>query len=93
MNVLNTINEVKKAIHKIKLDNKVIGFVPTMGNLHEGHLALVKEAKQKCDYVVVSIYVNPTQFGKNEDLDKYPRTLNEDLEKLKNENVDLVFYT
>ncbi len=70
---------------------KSLSFVPTMGNLHEGHLTLVDSAKKIADKVVVSIYVNPTQFGANEDFDKYPRTEQQDLEKLQQKKVDVVF--
>jgi len=68
-----------------------IAFVPTMGSLHQGHLSLVHEAKKKCPHVVVSIFVNPMQFGKNEDFNQYPRTKNNDLSLLKNENITAVF--
>ena len=70
---------------------RTIGFVPTMGALHEGHLSLVRAAKQKCDIVVVSIFVNPTQFGPNEDFTRYPRTIDRDCELLKNTAADFLF--
>ena len=70
---------------------KVIGFVPTMGNLHEGHLNLVRAARKVCDVVVVSIFVNPTQFGPNEDFDNYPRTLEQDSHLLAEVDCDILF--
>ncbi len=83
---------LNKIIRRQEARGKTIGFVPTMGYLHEGHLSLVRLAKKKSKFVVVSIFVNPTQFAPHEDLKKYPRDLKRDLNKLKAEGVDLVFY-
>lgn len=89
MEIFKTTQSIKEKIAKLKKQNKCIGFVPTMGNLHTGHVSLVETAKKNSDYVVTSIFVNPTQFGENEDYSKYPRTFEEDLLKLK--NTDAVF--
>ena len=91
MKIIKTITEIQSYSKKASKDGKKIGFVPTMGYLHEGHLSLVKEAIEKCDFVVVSIFVNPKQFGKNEDLDIYPRDFKRDLELLKPYKVDAIF--
>ncbi len=88
MKVLSTITEFKKARQKVK---GTVGFVPTMGYLHEGHLTLVRQAKAETNIVVVSIFVNPTQFGRGEDLARYPRDPERDLAMLEKEEVDLVF--
>lgn len=92
MNVLNTISDIRSALDNYRRQGKTIGLVPTMGALHEGHIALISEARSTCDFVVVSIFVNPTQFGPNEDLDRYPRTPETDLEACRNAGVDFVFH-
>ncbi len=87
--LVHKIEEVKNIVKTWK-DVK-IGLVPTMGALHDGHLSLIKKAKETCDKVIVSVFVNPIQFGPAEDYDKYPRTLNKDYELCTKEGVDLVF--
>ncbi|MGZ5026150.1 MAG: pantoate--beta-alanine ligase [Methylobacter sp.] len=91
MQVVNTISEVRAAVSAWRLSGQSIALVPTMGNLHAGHLKLVEEAKEKADRVVVSIFVNPTQFGVGEDFETYPRTEREDQEKLNAAGADLLF--
>jgi len=88
MHVVKTVLEIRASRQKLK---GTVGFVPTMGYLHEGHLALVKQAKIENSAVVVSIYVNPTQFGPREDLGAYPRDLDRDIELLRKEGTDVVF--
>lgn len=88
---INNIDEIKNWVGIEKSRGKTIGFVATMGGLHAGHLALVDLAKKHADKVVVSIFINPTQFAKNEDLDSYPRTLEADLLALKSKKIDVVF--
>jgi pantoate--beta-alanine ligase len=92
MKTYSTSKQLRRAIRIDRLAGKSVAFVPTMGNLHEGHLELVRKAKQLADCVVVSIFVNPLQFGPNEDLDSYPRTLNADKEKLFAEGASYLFF-
>ena len=91
MQMIKTVSELRKALESQTRIGQKIGFVPTMGNLHAGHIHLVEIAKQHAKCVVVSIFVNPLQFGPNEDLSAYPRTLAADCEKLKAAGCDIVF--
>ncbi|WP_422422685.1 pantoate--beta-alanine ligase [Pseudomonas sp. GZD-222] len=91
MNTVKTVRELRAAVARARSEGKRIGFVPTMGNLHSGHAALVTKAAQRVDFVVASIFVNPLQFGPSEDLDKYPRTLAADQEKLLQAGCHLLF--
>lgn len=91
MHIVNTIAQLRETISNARAQGMHIGFVPTMGNLHEGHLTLVKRAKEVSDYVVVSIFVNPLQFAAHEDLDKYPRTPEQDANLLTSAGADLLF--
>lgn len=91
MQTLSTVEEIREAVLAARGEGKSIGFVPTMGALHAGHLSLVEAAKATCDLVVVSIFVNPKQFSAGEDLDSYPRTLQADSEKLSAAGVQLLY--
>jgi pantoate--beta-alanine ligase len=90
--MISSISEMKEVSQSIQKQNLTIGLVPTMGCLHEGHLSLIKRSLESCDKTVVSIFVNPTQFGPNEDLDSYPRPLESDIEKLDEMGVDILFH-
>ena len=91
METVRTIAWMKEKAREARLDQRVIGFVPTMGALHAGHMALVKRAKKECAPVYASVFVNPTQFGPSEDLSRYPRPLEADIEKLTEAEVDALF--
>ena len=92
MKILRTVKEIQAYAKAMKAAGKTIGLVPTMGALHEGHLTLMRAAREKCDIVIASVFVNPTQFGPNEDFDAYPRRFDEDCEKLATVPVDAVFH-
>lgn len=92
MKIIKSTKEMKQFSGEQRNKGKIIGFVPTMGYLHEGHLSLMKVARKDCDVVVVSIYVNPTQFAPTEDLDKYPRDFEGDKKLCEGVGVDVIFY-
>ena len=91
MLIIETLPLLRQQIRRLRMEGKRVALVPSMGNLHDGHMKLVDEAKARADVVVVSIFVNPMQFDRPEDLARYPRTLQEDCEKLNKRKVDLVF--
>ncbi|MCS7263745.1 MAG: pantoate--beta-alanine ligase [Armatimonadetes bacterium] len=91
MEVIEKPEEMQKRSLELRSQGKTIGFVPTMGYFHEGHLSLMRRAKRECDVVVVSIYVNPLQFGPREDFNRYPRDLQRDLKMAEEVGVDIVF--
>ncbi len=92
MKILRTVQSTQKLSSLLRSKNKIIGFVPTMGYLHGGHLSLMKLARKKCDELFVSIFVNPIQFGANEDLSRYPRDFKSDEKLCKRVGVDYIFY-
>ncbi len=92
MKIIRTVSDMQEFSLNCKRNSQTIGFVPTMGYLHEGHLSLIRLARERSNIVVVSIFVNPLQFGKGEDFDKYPRNLDRDAELLRKEGVDILFY-
>ncbi len=91
MKTFLTIEDLTKELNLVKASEKTSGLVPTMGALHQGHLSLVKQSRSECDVTIVSIFVNPTQFNNPDDLKKYPKTLDQDLELLESNGCDLVF--
>ena len=91
MEVITKINEMRIRVLSVKDSKKSIGFVPTMGALHDGHISLMRSARKENDELIVSIYLNPTQFDNNDDFDKYPRQLDKDIEIIRKENADVVF--
>lgn len=91
MKVIRKISELKALVSTLKSSGKFVGFVPTMGALHEGHLSLIEKSKETCDVTVASIYVNPSQFNDSSDFELYPRTEDQDFEKLIGINCDVVF--
>ncbi|ACR12885.1 pantoate--beta-alanine ligase [Teredinibacter turnerae T7901] len=92
MKTFHHIQSVREALKQARLEGKTVGFVPTMGNLHDAHIALVRQAQSLVDVVIVSVFVNRLQFGLNEDWDKYPRTIEADSQKLAAVNCDFLFY-
>ena len=91
MIIAETITDIRRAVAAAKADGRTVGLIPTMGALHAGHLSLIDAARETCDYVVVSIFVNPTQFSPGEDLKQYPRTPQEDIAACEAHQVDAVF--
>ena len=92
MQVISKVEELNTIIKKYKNNGKKVGLVPTMGALHNGHRSLIDIARKECDIVVVSVFVNPTQFGENEDFDKYPRDLEKDKELCQKAGCDIIFH-
>ena len=91
MELINNIAEMQKRSEGIRLSGRKIGLFPTLGFLHEGHLELIRKGREISDKLVMSLFVNPTQFGPNEDFDKYPRDMEGDISKAEREGVDIIF--
>src|SRR5574340_487585 len=91
MRLITSVNEMKALTRENRSRGRSVGLVPTMGALHKGHVSLVRQAKQQCDVVVASVFVNPTQFGPGEDYERYPRNLEEDFQLLGSYNIDTAF--
>jgi pantoate--beta-alanine ligase len=91
MQIIGTVKKLRKALAAERAAGRTVGFVPTMGCLHEGHFSLVRECRRECGLTVVSIFVNPAQFGPGEDFEKYPRVLEQDSQGCEREGVDLLF--
>ena len=91
MEIIRTSSWMKETVRQARAENHVIGFIPTMGALHEGHLSLIRRARVDCSRVYASIFLNPTQFGPNEDLSRYPKTFQSDVEKLTAAGVEVLF--
>ena len=92
MRIVESIHEMRDITKRARIEGKIIGFVPTMGSFHEGHLSLMKRGIEEVDLLVISIFVNPTQFGQGEDYDRYPRNIDEDNKKASELGVDIIFY-
>src|SRR5574340_947028 len=91
MRLITSVSEMKALTRETRSRGKSVGLVPTMGALHKGHVSLIRQAKQQCDVVVASVFVNPTQFGPGEDYERYPRNLEKDFNLLNSYNIDTVF--
>ena len=92
MKIVTTVQEMQHITKELRASGKSIGFVPTMGYLHEGHATLLRKAREENEIVVLSVFVNPLQFGPNEDLDRYPRDIDRDENVAKENGVDYLFY-
>jgi len=92
MKIIRTVKEIRDVVKEAKRKGKSVGFVPTMGFLHEGHLSLMKQCKKENELSIASVFVNPTQFGPNEDLDLYPRDIDRDVKLMESIDMDIVFF-